>query len=312
MKLRALILALVGVVASLNSIEAGASESSAFSGRRQTLMHDGVERSFVVRAPAVPMDGTEKVPLVLVLHGGGGNANNAEKWTGFTQKARKEGFIAVYPEGTRRKGRLLRILTWNAGHCCGPAMRNRVDDVGFIDALLEVLIETYPVDPKRIYVTGGSNGGMMSHTLGIELSHRFAAIAPVIATVFGDERQPEHPVSAIMLNGMLDKSVPYEGGPPGGRFPDAWDETPARPAKDQAAFWAEANGCADTPDTHDKGQYVLLRYRCPAGRAVALYGIKDNGHAWPGGRRAGLRGDIPSQSLNGTDVIWDFFKAHSK
>lgn len=305
---RALFATVAGMLLALNAPSASAVQDR----QRQILTHDGIERSYIVRTPADFLHGNKKLPLVLVLHGGGGNGNNAEKWTGFTQKAGKEGFIVVYPEGTRRKGRMLRILTWNAGHCCGPAMRNRVDDVGFINALLDELIENHPVDPKRIYVTGGSNGGMMSHRLGIELSHRFAAIAPVIATVFGDERRPEHPVSAIMLNGMLDKSVPYKGGPPGGRFPDAWDGTPARPASDQAAFWAGANGCSDVPDEYDKGQYILIRYRCPAGRSVELYGIKDNGHAWPGGRKAGPRGDTPSKSLNGTDVIWNFFKAHSK
>lgn len=176
----------------------------------------------------------ERLPLVLVLHGGGGNAAYAERMTGFTDKARKEGFIVVYPEGTgRQEGQL---LTWNAGHCCGYAMANRVNDVAFIDALIEKLIEDYVVDPRRIYATGMSNGGMMTHRLGIELSNRFAAIAPVVATLFGDERRPEHPVSAIMFNG----------------------------------------------------------------------------HAWPGGQAGSRSGDKPSSSLNGTDVMWEFFKAQTK
>jgi polyhydroxybutyrate depolymerase len=168
--------------------------------QRRTLMHRGIERSYILRLPDDIWESSENMPLLLVLHGGSGNGRNAEKWTGFTDKAKKEGFIVVYPEGTRRKGRLLRIFTWNAGHCCGPAMHNRIDDIGFIDTLLDELIANYPVDSKRIYVTGGSNGGMMSHRLGIALSHRFAAIAPVIATVFGDEPQPKNPVSAIMIN----------------------------------------------------------------------------------------------------------------
>jgi polyhydroxybutyrate depolymerase len=279
------------------------------SGGRQTLMHDGIDRSYVVRVP-VGLAQRGRVPLVLVLHGGGGNAGTAESMTGFTAKAEKEGFIVVYPEGTGQFRK--RRLTWNAGHCCGPAMDWRVDDVGFIGALIDRLLVDYPVDPRRIYATGMSNGGMMTHRLGIELSDRLAAIAPVVATLFGDERPPPHPVSALMINGLLDTSVPSEGGPPGGRFPSAWDGTPTIPALEQAAFWAEADGCSGEPDRTDQGPYLVTRYQCPAGRAVALYLMKDSGHAWPGGQKGSRRGDEPGSALNATDLIWAFFKAHPK
>lgn len=277
---------------------------------RQTLLHDGIERGYVVRAPRMPARREGLVPLVLVLHGGGGNARNAESMTGFTEKAAREGFLVVYPEGTSRFGDTL--LTWNAGHCCGHAMNKRVNDVGFINALIDKLIKDYPVDPKRVYATGMSNGGMMTHRLGIELSNRFAAIAPVVATVFGDEKRPAYPVSAIIINGMLDRSVPWQGGLPGGRAAKAWDGTPARPAPEQAAFWARANGCANAPEKLDRGPLIRWRYVCPDGRAVESYLVRDNGHAWPGGQAGSRRGDRPSASLKATDVIWEFFKAHAK
>jgi len=276
----------------------------------QTLMHGGIKRSYEVRVPKGLDKSGSRVPLVLVLHGGGGNGVNAEAMTGFTEKAVKEGFVVVYPEGTGRFAG--RFLTWNAGHCCGRAMEKRVDDVGFINVLLDRLIKDYPVDPKRVYVTGLSNGGMMTHRLGIELSHRITAIAPVIATLFGDEKKPAHPVSALMINGMLDQSVPYQGGSPGGRFPDAWDGTTALPALAQATFWAGANGCVATPDEQDQGAFVVTRYRCPDGKDVAFYLVKDNGHAWPGGKSGTRRGDKPSSSIHATDVIWVFFKAQTK
>ncbi|MFP5356346.1 MAG: alpha/beta hydrolase family esterase, partial [Gemmatimonadota bacterium] len=151
---------------------------------RQTLSHDGRTRRYVVRVPARIARSNALVPMVIVLHGGGGNASNAESMTGFTRKAEREGFIVVYPEGTAR-GRVP-LLTWNAGHCCGHAMEQRVDDVGFINALIDKLQSTHRIDPDRIYVTGMSNGGMMSHRLGIELSQRIAAIGPVVGAVFGD------------------------------------------------------------------------------------------------------------------------------
>ena len=301
------ILMISGMLAVFSSSVFASGREGVFLERHQTLTHEGMKRGYEIRVPAGLDRGGKRVPLVLVLHGGGGNGANAEKMTGFTEKAVREKFIVVYPEGT---GRLGKLLTWNAGHCCGYAMEKKADDVGFINALLDKLVADYPVDPKRVYVTGLSNGGMMTHRLGIELSHRIAAIAPVVAALFGDEQMPSRPVSAVMINGMLDKSVPHLGGAPGGRFTDAWEGTPVRPAPAQADFWAAANGCKSSPDRQERGAIVLSQYRCPAGRDVALYLVKDNGHAWPGGKPGSRRGDKPSESLNATDVIWEFFKAH--
>jgi len=278
--------------------------------QKQTLLHNGIERNYIIRVPGDLPKSNSQVPLVLVLHGGGGNADNAEKMTGFNDKAGKEGFIVVYPEGTGRRNN--KVLTWNAGHCCGYAMEKRVDDVGFISVLIDKLIKNYPIDPKRVYATGMSNGGMMAHRLGIELSNTFAAIAPVMGTLFGDEKRAAQPISAIMINGKLDKSVPHQGGPPGGIFKNAWDGTPAKPALEQAVFWAGSTGCAGSPIKTDTGTYTRWQYRCPAGLAVELYLVDDNGHAWPGGQKGSMLGDKPSSTFNGTDVIWGFFKAHTK
>jgi polyhydroxybutyrate depolymerase len=303
------IIATVMCLVSVCSFSAPAAVDANVTSAKQTLVHDGIERSYVVFVPQSVTQRGGLAPLVMVLHGGGGNADNAERMTGFSDEAEKEGFIVVYPEGTGRFGKM---LTWNAGHCCGYAMKNRVDDVGFISAMIDKLIRDYPVDTRRIYATGMSNGGMMTHRLGIELSNRMAAIAPVVATLFGAEAKPKHPVSALMINGMLDKHVPYQGGPPGGRFSDAWDGTPTKPAQEQAAFWARADGCMNPPEQKDDSAYVLTQYRCPDGRDVEMYLIKDNGHAWPGGQQGSRMGDKPSTAVNGTDVIWAFFKAHAK
>jgi polyhydroxybutyrate depolymerase len=295
----------LGVSILLMMITAGLS----YADDRQSIEVNGVSRTYVVRVPDQLKKGAA-IPLVFVLHGGGGNAANAENMTGFTEKARQENFVVVYPEGS---GRLRRgLFTWNAGHCCGYAMKNRIDDVAFINALIDRLAKNYSIDDDRIYVTGMSNGAMMAHRVGIELSQRVAAIAPVVGAVFGDERLPTQPVSALMINGLLDENVPFNGGPGGGRGKQAWDGTPTQAALQQGAFWAKANGCESASTKTDRATQTTYRYACPAGRSVELIVLKDNGHAWPGGKKGSKRGDAPSGSLDATDVIWEFFKAHPR
>ncbi len=301
---------LILLVSTTLATDASAQHDKRISADRQFLVHDGIERSYVVRIPQEQLRVDKRLPLVLVLHGGGGNAATAEAMTGFTTKARAEGFIVVYPEGYgRRKGML---LTWNARHCCGYSMEHAVDDVGFIRDLLDRLSANYPIDPRRIYVTGMSNGAMMAHRLGIELSDRFAAIAPVVGTLFGDEPAPAHAISALTINGMLDQNVPSVGGAPGGRFSYTWDGTPTLPSKRQATFWASADRCGTGVQTRDRNGTVHLKYTCPNGKSVESYLLADNGHAWPGGDRGSRWGDTPSTALNATDVIWDFFRANIK
>lgn len=279
-------------------------------GGRRTLVHDGIRRAYLVRAPRRAADDTARLPVVLVLHGGGGNAENAERTTGFTPIARREGFLVVYPEGT---GRLrTTLLTWNAGHCCGRAMERRVDDVGFIAALLDTLARAYPVDPARIYATGMSNGAMMSHRLAMMLPGRLAAIGPVVGALFGDEPPPRGPVSLIAVNGLLDRAVPWAGGAPGGRFSESWDGTPAAPGLAQGAYWARANGCEATPTMTESGAVRTYRHRCPEGRGVELHLVTDNAHAWPGGVPGTRRSDPPSTAFQASEAIWSFFKAHPR
>ena len=276
---------------------------------RQSISVAGQERTFVIRTPRdAPARGAKR-PLVLALHGGGGNGLISEKMTGFTALVEREGIIVVYPEGTGRNP--TRLLTWNAKHCCARAMEQNVDDVRFISTLLDTLIARYPVDPARIYITGMSNGAMMTHRLGIALARRVAAIAPVVGTLFGDEVRPAFPVPAIIFNGMADKSVPYAGGTSGGPARRAW-QSDARPAREQGTFWAATNGCDATPTSTTRGTIVHTVYRCPAGREVELYALTDGGHAWPGGQSGSRRGDAPSPELNATDVMWTFFKAHAR
>jgi polyhydroxybutyrate depolymerase len=147
----------------------------------RTLQVDGRERSYLVHVPA-KYGGKQPTPVVLAFHGGGSNAEQMVRFCGLNEKADKEGFLAVYPSGT---GRFERMLTWNAGNCCGYAMQNKVDDVAFTRALLDDLAEVANVDPKRVYATGMSNGAIMCYRLASQLSDRIAAIAPVAGQGWG-------------------------------------------------------------------------------------------------------------------------------
>ncbi|MDG6229485.1 MAG: PHB depolymerase family esterase, partial [Candidatus Thermoplasmatota archaeon] len=154
----------------------------------ESIMVDGLERSYSIHIPE-GYDGSKPLPLVLVFHGGGGNANNILQTTGFNQKADEEGFLVVYPQGS---GRLQNsLLTWNTGFCCGYAVENTIDDVAFIRQLIDHLQRHYPIDTKMIYATGISNGGMMTYLVGAELSDIFAAIAPVAASIGGQATEDD-------------------------------------------------------------------------------------------------------------------------
>jgi polyhydroxybutyrate depolymerase len=154
------------------------------------------------------LDGRTRTYLVLVLHGGGQSPRSAEKMSGMSAKADKENFLVVYPSGT---GRLSSMPTWNSGACCSHAMKNNVDDVAFLRALISKLEEDYAVDRKRVFVTGISNGGMMSYRLACELADKIAAIAPVEGAQ-DTPCHPSSPLSVVIFHGTADRLVPFSGG----------------------------------------------------------------------------------------------------
>jgi polyhydroxybutyrate depolymerase len=275
----------------------------------RSLVHDGRTRSFLVH----DYSGGRRAPMVIVLHGGGGNAENAVMMTGFDAIAERERFIAVYPRGT--SGPLQQtLLTWNAGHCCAAAMRNRVDDVGFIGALIDAMVAEGAADPARVYVTGMSNGAMMSHRLGIELSDKVAAIAPVVGGLFGDEPAPKRGMPVLIVNGGADRIVPGAGGPVGtpGSIAAGQADRDILPARAQAEYWAKAGGCRSSAQRAIPGATVTEFRGCRGRSEVAHYIVTGNGHAWPGGRAGRAEADQPVPDFKASEVIWTFFKRHRR
>jgi polyhydroxybutyrate depolymerase len=273
-------------------------------------MPDGAERTYRVhlpngQAPAQP------APLVVVFHGGGGNAENAARMSGMDAKADREGFIAVYPNGTGARAGAM-MLTWNTWRCCGAALDNNVDDVAFVRALVEAVARAYPVDRKRIYATGLSNGGMLAYRVGCELGDMFAAIAPVAGALNSFDCATGPPVSVIVFHGTADKHVRFEGGTPASAF----DRHVRADNGVQFAFdaWKRRDKCEGEPVRERKGHVLHTSLQCVDGTAVELYAIEGGGHAWPGGQKGIRFGnvDVPTTEISATDVMWDFFARHPR
>jgi polyhydroxybutyrate depolymerase len=297
-----------GLLVSLGTGGGAAAAAVAASGRpaagasRLVLQVGGLERTarvYVPRhLPAAP-------PLVLVLHGGFGTGTSAARQGGWDEMARRHGFVAVYPDGINR--------SWNAGGCCGAAMRRNVDDIGFLTALIDRVQHDRGTDHARVFVTGISNGGMMAYRLACEASGRVAAIAPVSATLAFGGCNPVHPVSLLHIHGLADGNVPFAGGRPTSSF--QVDPPAYPPVRDGIDRFVSASGCAPAPQpsTGPDPRVTTQRWESGAGgTAVELVTIADGGHSWPGGRRLLRALDPPSDALDATQVIWWFFAAHPR
>ena len=275
--------------------------------RTRTVKVGDGERSYILYVPS-SYDGSQPVPLVIDLHGGGGNASTQMRTSQFSALSEEKGFIVAYPSGTGRFDN--KLLTWNGGACCGYAVENQVDDVGFIRALITELELQYKIDPRRVYATGLSNGGIMSFRLACDASEIFAAVAPVAGTLNYPRCNPSEPVSIIEFHGTDDGHIGYNGG----AGPDSLVDVPFKSVKESIDFWLNVDQCDPTPQTETFSDIQHDTYsNCADGIAVELYTIIGGKHAWPGTDGPGWAGgDQPTQTISATDLIWEFFAAHPK
>jgi polyhydroxybutyrate depolymerase len=276
----------------------------------RTLQHGGRTRSYIIHIPP-KHDPQRPAPVVLAFHGGGSNAAQMIGFCGLSDKADKEGFVVVYPNGT---GRRERMLTWNGGNCCAYAMLNRVDDVGFTRALLDDLATVVNVDAKRVFATGISNGGILCYRLAAELSDRIAAIAPVAGTMGTVNCHPRRPVSVIHFHGTADEFLPFGGG----FGPKSVAKVLFRSVDQSVLAWVKADGCpekpvvADLPDKAHDGTTVQRRTYGPGkdGAQVVLLVINGGGHTWPGrDPKIGFLGKS-TKNVSANDQMWEFFQRH--
>lgn len=271
----------------------------------RTLSYDGFKRRYLVHLPP-NYDGREPLPVVLALHGGGGRAESQRKQSQMNAEADKRGYIVVYPDGTGR----LKLLTWNAGSCCGYAVKKNVDDVGYINALIDELARNYSIDQKRVYATGLSNGGMMCYRLACELSNRIAAIAPVAADLGVDGPRPKRQVPILHIHGLRDNNVVFEGGVGSNQY----QPVPHRSIADTLGFFLTAYGFQQQPLEVVQGKdYIFERYGPQPGQPgvpILLYKLPEGGHNWPGGvDTTGERFNTGKmiETFPASTVILDFF-----
>lgn len=258
----------------------------------------GIYRTYQLHLPT-GYSGTADLPLVIAMHGGTGSGPQMSLQSLLNPKANAEDFIVVYPEGIANTSGGLR--TWNAGWCCGYAVDTGVDDVEFLNALIDSLNIDLAIDLNRVYATGMSNGGFMAYRLACELSERIAAIAPVAASMGMDDCYPSIPVPVIAFNSFLDTNVPVNGGV-GTGLSDHWNS----PQDSVMSVWAANNGCDAAADTlQNDSEYLHIKWdNCNCGYSNEQYITQDGGHSWPGGVQFG---DPVSTYIDATDLMWDFF-----
>jgi polyhydroxybutyrate depolymerase len=271
-----------------------------------SLKRDGRTRTYELHLPP-NYDGKSPLPLVINLHGGGGNATVHRKQTQMDMAADKFGFIVAYPEGTAGLGR---FYTWNAGICCGYAVTWKIDDVGFIAQMLDEIQAHYAIDARRVYATGMSNGAMMAYRLACELSNRITAICGVASTMGVDGPKPSRPVPIMQIHGLKDPNAPFAGG----IGPNAISKVTHHAVRDVIGWWCDVDHCGSQPvETKETDDYVFEKYAPPQGvdgAPIELYMLKEGGHTWPGGidvtPRLGTGKLIAS--FDADSVMWNFFK----
>ena len=259
---------------------------------------DSIKRSFLTYIPSIT-DKDYKMPLIISLHGGFASPKGQFHLADFRPIADKDKFIVICPASKHM---------WHDGKNNGG-----IDDVKFIDRLITYAIDTYHIDPERVYVTGISNGGFMTSRLACQLYKRIAAIAVVAASLDVNEGYDLiSPMPVIYMHGTKDKIVSYNGGKMFGR--QIYSQ------KEILQKWVKLDGCNPEPvitniaDTaKDSTSVVKEEYLNPAnGVKVVGYTINNGGHTWPGGWQFMPEFIVgkTTKNLNACQVIWDFFKPY--
>jgi polyhydroxybutyrate depolymerase len=276
----------------------------------------GFRRSYLLHVPK-GYDPSAAAPLIVALHGGLRTARQMEEESGFSELADREGCLVLYPNGVTFFGWLQH---WNAGHCCGQAMKDGVDDVDFLTRVIAQTCLRLNVDRSRIYLAGYSNGGMLAHLFAAQKPELLAAVATIAATIgsrpSSSEAEvhiapPKGPVPVISFHGREDDVVPYEGGISSG----GWSHVYV-PVKESLAFWMKANRVAPLPQKEEmRGGKVLKETWSGTHKRTEIvsYTLEGWKHGLPTKQNTRkLPESDPLADFHATEHIWEFFKGHRR
>lgn len=269
----------------------------------------GLERRFLVHVPA----NVESRPgAVIVLHGGRGTGEGIMKTSGMNDASDEGGFLAVYPEAASEGAR------WNSGTAIS---QGGADDIAYLRAVIEVLGDSFNVDPARVFATGISSGGSMLYGLACQAPGLMRAIAPVAANMSQGQRDacaPGQGTPIMMFSGTADPLMVFTGGPATlkiGKQPETAGTDPLMSAPDTLAFWAGLNRCGAASETalrdasNDGTTVTEIRHDC-GGAATMMYRINGGGHAWPGSGTSRKISGPTSKDISATSTMVQFFSAY--
>lgn len=275
----------------------GSGEGSSSTGSDNSGLIDDRPYGLVVPASYDPESPT---PLVVLLHGYGATAPLQDVYFRFTPNAEANGYLLALPNGLKDAGD---SQFWNATDACCNFGNDPVDDVAYLEALIDDVAAQYNVDDRRVYFVGHSNGGFMAHRLACEIGDRIAAIVSLAGATWNDAAAcpAQSPVNILQVHGTDDETIAFDGGNNGGVvYPSA---------SDTVAQWAAANGCggelvndstADLEVDIDGAETIQDGYMdCPPGGQVALWTIDGGGH-------------IPSFDESWAEAVWAYLAVHPK
>jgi len=275
------------------------------------------ERRYVLHTPVGRARGP--LPLVLMLDGRGGTPWTAMRSTGWSRAADAAGFLVAYPEALRLDPAapmhfLSNPQMWNAGTGGSDVERGPVDDIAFLDAVIQDICARFGADDERIHMAGFSNGASMTFRYAVERPARLAAMATVAGHLRVDRCEPAAGRTPLIgIYGGRDPLCPASGG----HVALPWGREEIRPAAmDTVRGWAAHLGLAATPSSVDDADGVMILRFGPGARGeeIRTYVVADMGHVWPGGHRLLPEGLVGPETgkLNATAVIWDFFSSRTR
>lgn len=240
------------------------------------------------------------MPLVLVFHGDEGNGRSISNVTRFNELADKKGFIVVYPDGIDQKW----SLRGNA--------QGRVDDVSFVNVLINDLKQQINIDSHKIYATGFSRGAILTQALACKLPDKISAFASVAGSLpvrLKSNCQPRTSISMLTINGTNDRDVLYEGD-------DHTQRGALLSISDMVDFWRSHDQCTssnESPNFSKDKVKTAIYTGCSGNSEVWQLAVVNGGHFWPGGSSTdkSLNKFNAKLGLNASETIWNFFQSHS-